>query len=95
MKEVTGATAPAVDADTSTFSKTADTYGVVQTTATGPEIPNDGTAAFTGLVTTGQIIQCLDVEPAAATYTVSVQFKSSSGSLTAKERKHWVEAVGF
>ena len=32
---------------------------------------------------------------AAGTYTVSVQFKASSGSVTAKERKLWVWTMGF
>ena len=32
---------------------------------------------------------------AAGTYTVSCQFKSTSGSVTVKERKLWVEARGF
>jgi hypothetical protein len=32
---------------------------------------------------------------AAGTYTVSVQFKASSGSVTAKERKLWVWTLGF
>jgi hypothetical protein len=32
---------------------------------------------------------------AAGTYTVSVQFKSSSGSVTAKNRKLWAWTLGF
>lgn len=32
---------------------------------------------------------------AAGTYDVSVQFKSSSGTVTAKERKLWVWTMGF
>lgn len=32
---------------------------------------------------------------AAGTYTVSVQYKASSGSITAKERKLWVYTLGF
>jgi len=32
---------------------------------------------------------------AAGTYDVSVQFKSSSGSVTVKNRKLWVQATGF
>lgn len=34
------------------------------------------------------------VTAAAATYTVSVRFKASSGSITAKERKLWVVVLG-
>lgn len=39
--------------------------------------------------------QFIAVEVAAGTYDVSVQFKASSGSVTAKERKLWVEARGY
>jgi hypothetical protein len=31
----------------------------------------------------------------AGTYTVSIQFKASSGTITAKERKLWVSVLGF
>jgi hypothetical protein len=37
----------------------------------------------------------LYVFAAAGTYTVSVQFKSSSGSVTAKVRKLWVSTIGY
>lgn len=56
-------------------------------------------------VTTGQILggtRTLDVRSgacvvyaAAGTYDISVQFKTSSGTLTASNRKLWVEAKGF
>lgn len=53
-------------------------------------------SAFTGDVTTGQVVGSslypsgsLLVFAAAATYKVSVRFKSSSGSVTAKNRKLW------
>jgi hypothetical protein len=35
------------------------------------------------------------VEAAAGTYTVSVQFSATSGSVTVRSRKLWVEAKGF
>lgn len=67
--------------------------------------------AYTGDVTTGQIAGYsseanLDyptlsaagpcyIFAAAGTYTISIQFKSSSGSVTAKNRKLWVWTMGF
>jgi hypothetical protein len=60
--------------------------------------------AYTGDVTTGQLLGrnlaatlmgLAVVFAAAGTYDVSIQFKSASGSVTAKERKLWVEAVSF
>jgi hypothetical protein len=58
--------------------------------------------AYGGDVTTGQIIglsggyagPCL-IFAAAGTYDVSVQFKATSGSVTAKNRKLWVWSIGF
>lgn len=80
-----------------------------------------GTAptAYTGDVTTGQVIGNASFEAAsggggtgvasalapmggacfifaaAGTYAVSIQFRSSSGSVTAKNRKLWVRAEGY
>ena len=67
--------------------------------------------AYTGNVTTGQIIgrgnnPDVTEEPynhggvcavfaAAGTYTVSVQFKATSGTVTAKNRNLWVWTLGF
>jgi hypothetical protein len=60
--------------------------------------------AYPGDATTGQVVglqfttlpggPCL-IFAAAGTYDVSVQFKASSGSVTAKNRKLWVWTVGF
>ena len=51
-------------------------------------------------VTTGQIVGegnrgLIAIHAAAGTYDVSVQFKASSGSVTAKERKLWVWSQAF
>lgn len=59
--------------------------------------------AYTGDVTTGQIIGTSDtgaggmvfIFAAAGTYDVSVQFKSSSGTVTAKNRQLWVLTIAF
>jgi hypothetical protein len=68
-------------------------------------IPNGltrGTVESTSFVTTGQAI-ATGSEPvggvcfiyaAAGTYNISVQFKASSGTVTAKERKLWVAVLG-
>lgn len=46
-------------------------------------------------VSTGFVIgTALEVSVAAGTYVVSAQYKASSGSVTAKERKLWVEVHG-
>jgi hypothetical protein len=57
---------------------------------------------YTGDVTTGQIVGSSNSDggpcyifAAAGTYTVSVQFKASSGSVTASGRKLWVQALSF
>lgn len=60
-----------------------------------------GGTAYTGDVTTGQIIgdgafgggSCV-IFVAAGTYTISIQFKASSGTVTAKNRRLYVEAWG-
>jgi hypothetical protein len=65
--------------------------------------------AYTGDLTTGQLVGTRDtiaptdqdklgiatIFAAAGTYDVSVQFKASSGSVTAKDRKLWVWTMGF
>jgi hypothetical protein len=59
--------------------------------------------AYTGDVTTGQTLGAagtVDGGPCcifavAGTYTVSVQFKASSGTVTASNRKLWVQALSF
>ena len=51
----------------------------------------DATSVTTGLIAATP----LAIEVAAGTYTVSVQYLASSGSITAKERKLWVWTMGF
>jgi hypothetical protein len=78
------------------------TSGLIGTTGTG-------STAYTGDVTTGQSVGFIDLTTtpvsvnagacyifaAAGTYTVSVRFKSTSGSVTAKNRKLWVWTLAF
>lgn len=62
-------------------------------------------ASTTAFATTGEVLGPLNSETApggplyvwaaAGTYTISVQFKSTSGSITAKERKLWVWTLGY
>lgn len=61
--------------------------GVSSTLTTGTAL-----AAVTPTVYVGG--QCL-IYAAAGTYDVSVQFKSSSGDVTVKERKLWVSTLAF
>lgn len=78
--------------------------GYVPLATGGGGLVRGGTNTYTGHVTTGQIIGDLDdtngagvcyIFAAAGTYTVSVRFKASSGSVTVKERKLWVWTLGF
>jgi hypothetical protein len=81
-----------------------NTYAVLHSSpATGLTSHDDPTAALSA-VTTGQLIGCsgttfaggvAEIFAAAGTYDVSVQFKASSGSVTAKERKLWVWTEAF
>jgi hypothetical protein len=50
--------------------------------------PNNGTVAFLGG-------WCLIQNLPAGTYTISVQFKTSSGSVSASNRKLWVQTLNF
>lgn len=69
---------------------TAYTGDVTTGQVLGALAPADGTPTallgYTGATT---------IFAAAGTYTVSVQFKASSGSVTAKNRKLWVWTMGF
>lgn len=73
---------------------------------TGPIGLASGPASnYSGSVTTGQILAFSAANlsaggftvifAAAGTYTVSVQFKSTSGTITASDRKLWALALGF
>lgn len=61
-----------------------------------------GSGIWTGPdVTTGQVLSVqgtsgglTTIFAAAGTYNVSVQFKASSGTISAKERKLWVSVIG-
>lgn len=92
-------TAPAVQEAT-----IGSTINVNQVLATYPAglLPGAQTSNYTGDVTTGQVVGAYGVNSgwcsvfvAAGTYTVSVQFKSSSGSVTASNRKLWVRVSDF
>lgn len=89
-------TAPAV-AESNSPLGTKFTPISTSVTATGGLTSGTGEAEYTGDVTTGQIINGRGVWPgaplyifaAAGTYKISVRFKSSSGTVTAKNRKLW------
>jgi hypothetical protein len=65
--------------------------------ADGNVVPSDSTTGQLVGVSTSSVGKggfCY-IFAAAGTYTVSVQFKSSSGSVTAKTRKLWVATMAF
>lgn len=51
-------------------------------------------ASLTSVPTTGIAIPSVDVYLPAGTYTIGVKYRATSGSVTAKERKLWVEVHG-
>jgi hypothetical protein len=68
----------------------------------GLKSETENSTAYTGDVTTGQVVGLAGgnggpcyIFAAAGTYAVSIQFKSSSGSVTVKNRKLWVWTLGF
>ncbi len=87
----------------------ADSYAPLASYSMGLLPDATGATAYTGDVTTGQLVgyggslggstvsfggPCY-IFAAAGTYDVSVQFKASSGSVTAKNRKLWVWTLTF
>lgn len=94
-------TAPAVQAANMSVGNSTDRYVPLTTSALGLTTVNSSAAAYTSDVATGQILglgqssAVAYIFAAAGTYDVSVQFKATSGSVTAKERKLWVWTVGF
>lgn len=73
-------------------------------TGLGPSVDNTGTSSITysgSDNTTGQVLGstsgggACEIFAAAGTYTVSVQYKTTSGSVTVNGRQLWVEAIPF
>lgn len=86
-----GLAGPFADVDNSGNVTTGQAIGVVGTSAGNAfAIDLGGVIEFSGIVG-----GACELYVAAGTYTISVQYKSASGSVTVKERKLWVEAVGF
>lgn len=68
----------------------ANTFFRVRTTGSGM-----ASEASTPTVTTGKIVAGMEIgELAAGTYSVSVRYRASSGTFSAKERILWVEVYG-
>lgn len=78
----------------------------LSTNATGLSGQQAGASGYTGDVATGQFLAAGNsggipvggpayVFAGAGTYTVSIQFKSTSGSVTVKNRRLYVKAIGF
>lgn len=79
-------------------------YGNIETTEYGLEGSLMTAGADESIVTTGLVLNdaghTLDggicyIWAAAGTYDVSVQYKSSTGSLSIKERRLWVQAIPY
>lgn len=110
LKRATETGAPGVD-ETSHGATPAATDRPLTTYPYGLSSWAGVSAAYGGDVTTGQVVGSADstlssnannrfgvcgpIFAAAGTYTVSVQFKASSGSVTAKNRRLWVWTLGF
>jgi hypothetical protein len=67
----------------------------LSTVANGLSSGDTTNPAYTGDVTTGQVLAPVEITVAAGTYDISVQFKSTSGTVTVKNRLLIVETVGF
>lgn len=79
----------------------------LSTWPSGLTSPGDTAVQYSGDVTTGQAVAATAggvgaatggpcyIFAAAGTYTISVQFKAVSGSVTASNRKLWVQALTF
>lgn len=99
----TSAAAPIVFSTTSNGAAT-DTYRPLSS-ATRGLTSSDSATAYTGDVTTGQILGvditstssslCVVDNLAAAAYDISIQFKSTSGSVTVKNRRLKVWTMSF
>lgn len=59
-------------------------------------LQNDSNSGYVGESLTGQVSDAVGIFVAAGTYTISVQFKASSGSITASQRRMrvWTETFG-
>lgn len=94
-------TVPAVT-ETFGFSSGADNWATVFSSSRGLGVDDLGSVTSPAVVTTGMILPTplsegglCPIWAAAGTYTISVQWKTSSGTLTAKERRLWVWTRGF
>lgn len=98
LKTRSGNAAPQIQEATTTAA--AGDYGPLATASYGL-IAGLGSSTSTSDVTTGQSIGApvaggvTAIFAAADTYDVSVQFKATSGTVTAKERKLWVWTMAF
>jgi len=96
LKQAQSASNAPVVQETTASGSSANLDAPLATGASGLQ-PYVATSGYTGDVTTGQILGqgMTRIFAAAGTYDISVQFKASSGSVTAKNRKLWVMSMGF
>lgn len=102
LKRAAADGAPAVQESGSMFGGgVADSYVTLSTSEFGLTNLASVAAGEESQVTTGQVLGVNSaggptyIFAAAGIYDVSIQFKASSGSITAKDRKLWVWTMGF
>lgn len=96
-------TAPAVQEATMVPTAEVSKYTALSSSAGGLASPSSNATEAGPAVTTGQVVAiskddggaCYIFGLPAGTYTVSVQYKALTGTVTVKERRLWVEARGY
>lgn len=91
LKTVTSTGAPTVDDAGANVGTDFEWLLTGTAGLTSEGAPTDASSVVTGMAI--PIITTVEIEP--GTYDISVQYKVSSGSVTAKERKLWVWTIGF
>jgi hypothetical protein len=89
--------APVVQ-EAATSASSGDDYVSLSSSAIGLASQGGGAALTvdSSFVTTGQLLTGVaELWAAAGTYTISVQFKASSGTVSVKQRQLWVETLGY
>lgn len=93
-------TTPVVQETAVADNGTINTPRPIFTNTAGLSSGPTSSSVYTGDVTTGQLVGgsgggLTSIFAAAGTYTVSIQFKASSGNVVVAGRKLWVQALSF
>lgn len=110
LRYANGTTATTNLQETTSAGNATNQYHPLSSTSQGlVAVGAGGSSAYGGDVTTGQVVGMTtdatggspfqggpcSIFAAAGTYTISVQFKASAGTVTVKNRKLWVWTMGF